>query len=298
MKANLKMEPKIDKEFEGLCNPLTPEEHNLLETNIERDGLIEPISIWSHDGSILDGHNRFDICKSLRIEYTTKVIEIDTRHDAINWIIAKQLGRRNVTDEQKSYLRGKRYQAEKSDDHSRPQRGHEKCDRKEKTAVRLGKEYGVGSTTISQDSRFAKAVDLIEEKEGPAAKALVLNGRSGLSKNQVIDGKLPSEVPPTSMAESKRKLRASEKRSKAAECVSAIAKESVGEIGTANQKHLVHLHENMRAIATIVASLLADGEKFAKAATKEHWTTHAKTRLRANLSAIKRDISRIDQFLK
>lgn len=296
MKANLKMEPKIDKEFEALCNPLTPEERNLLETNIERDGLIEPISIWSHDGSILDGHNRFDICKSLRIEYATKAIDAETRSDAINWIIAKQLGRRNVTDEQKSYLRGKRYQAEKNPGGGQLHQNDVAA--AGKTSTRLAAEYGVGSATIERDSRFASAVDVIEKKEGPAAKAAVLNGTSGLTMTQVRSGKLPSEAPPASMAQSKRRLRASEKRSKAADAVSAIATESVGEIGTANQRQLVHLHDNMRAIATIVASLLADGEKFAKAATKEHWTPHAKTRLRANLSAIKRDISRIDQFLK
>ena len=35
------------------------------------------------------------------------------RAAAVEWIIANQLGRRNLTPEQKSYLRGKRYQLEK-----------------------------------------------------------------------------------------------------------------------------------------------------------------------------------------
>jgi len=37
----------------------------------------------------------------------------DNEHKVINWIIDNQLFRRNITDDQKAYLIGKRYKEEK-----------------------------------------------------------------------------------------------------------------------------------------------------------------------------------------
>lgn len=48
--------------------------------------------------TILDGHNRYEICTRLWIEFET--IDADdclTREAAIAWIVANQLGRRNLT---------------------------------------------------------------------------------------------------------------------------------------------------------------------------------------------------------
>ena len=104
---------KIDPEFQGKIPPLTFEELNQLEANILRDGrIINPIIVWQ--GLIVDGHNRYTIAKKHpEIPFTVHEKEFASRYEAIIWICKNQLGRRNLTPEQKKYLIGKQYEAEK-----------------------------------------------------------------------------------------------------------------------------------------------------------------------------------------
>ena len=104
---------KIDPEFQGKIPPLSFEELNQLEANILRDGrIINPIIVW--EGLIVDGHNRFIIAKKHpEIPFTVHETEFANRYEAIIWICKNQLGRRNLTPEQKKYLIGKQYEAEK-----------------------------------------------------------------------------------------------------------------------------------------------------------------------------------------
>jgi hypothetical protein len=70
---------------------------------------------------------------------------------AMNWIINNQLGRRNVTPEQASYLRGKRYNMEKVSEPFKGNQytgGRDQNDPQQKTAARLADEYGVSEPTI------------------------------------------------------------------------------------------------------------------------------------------------------
>ena len=104
---------KIDPEFQGKIPPLTFEELEQLEKNIVNDGkVINPIIVWN--GLIVDGHNRYTILqKHPDIPYTVHEKEFADRYEAIIWICKNQLGRRNLTPEQKKYLVGKQYEAEK-----------------------------------------------------------------------------------------------------------------------------------------------------------------------------------------
>src|SRR5262245_11192264 len=74
------------------------------------------------------------------------------------WIIAHQLGRRNCTAEQKSYLRGKRYNQEKRQDggHGDQRSGTENPN--PKANERLAEEYQVHPDTIVEDGKFAEAL--------------------------------------------------------------------------------------------------------------------------------------------
>ena len=71
---------------------------------------------------------------------------------------AKKLSRRNLTPEAASYLRGRRYNAEKLEP-GRPEKGDQSDP--VKTSDRLAEEFKVGSATIKRDGKFAEAVDLI-----------------------------------------------------------------------------------------------------------------------------------------
>ena len=103
---------KVDPEFQGKIPPLTFEELTQLEANILRDGrIINPIIVW--EGLIVDGHNRFIIAKKHpEIPFTVHEKEFASRYEAIIWICKNQLGRRNLTPEQKKFLIGKQYSVE------------------------------------------------------------------------------------------------------------------------------------------------------------------------------------------
>lgn len=108
------MDLKIDPEFAEKIPPLTPEEFEQLEANILAEGtVLNPLIVWN--GVIVDGHNRYKIIQAHpEISFTTHEKEFADRYEAIIWICRNQLGRRNLTDEQKKYLIGKQYEAEKA----------------------------------------------------------------------------------------------------------------------------------------------------------------------------------------
>jgi len=108
------MELRIDVEFENKIPPLTEEEFRQLENNIVSEGVVfAPIITW--EGVIVDGHNRYRIVqKHPNISYSTRERAFTDRYEAIAWICKNQLGRRNLTSEQKKYLIGKQYEAEKA----------------------------------------------------------------------------------------------------------------------------------------------------------------------------------------
>ena len=108
------MEMKIDYDFQSKIPPLTAEEFRQLEENILADGVvINPIIVWN--GVIVDGHNRYRIIEQHpEIRYTIHEKHFDDRYAVIAWICKNQLGRRNLTPEQKRYLIGKQYEAEKA----------------------------------------------------------------------------------------------------------------------------------------------------------------------------------------
>ena len=103
----------IDPEFRDKIPPLTEDEFSLLEENILSDGAVfSPLIVW--EGTILDGHNRYEIIqKHPELTYAVHDMSFANRYEALSWICKNQLGRRNLTPQQKKYLIGQRYEAEK-----------------------------------------------------------------------------------------------------------------------------------------------------------------------------------------
>ena len=86
----------IDQDFKDLIRPLRSQEYLQLEENLLADGCREPIVVWN--GVIVDGHNRYEICKKPGIAFSTVSKDFSSREDAIVWICANQLGRRNISE--------------------------------------------------------------------------------------------------------------------------------------------------------------------------------------------------------
>ena len=103
---------KIDPEFQNQIPPLTDDEYKQLEENILKEGkLISPLIVWNN--TLVDGHNRYAILqKHPEIYFSTMPLPFESREEVLAWICKNQLGRRNLTPEQKKFLIGKQYSVE------------------------------------------------------------------------------------------------------------------------------------------------------------------------------------------
>lgn len=176
----------IDREFEAAGRRLRPEEESFLEQSLTDDGCLDPIIVWAnHDYIILDGHNRYRICKQLGISFKIRAITLADRDACLDWIDRHQLGKRNLTDLERSEYEGRIYNRRKK---KHGVRGPEKMDHSEpsSTAEVVAKELGTSPATIKRSGQFVEALDKIEKNAGRAVKDEILSGRSGLSKKEVV----------------------------------------------------------------------------------------------------------------
>jgi hypothetical protein len=168
---------RIDPEFQGLIPPLAPEELQQLEDNLRCDGCRDSLVVWND--ILVNGHHRFEICSRLKIPFETRPIEFSSRIEAADWIDANQLGRRNLTPDLMSLLRGRRYNRAKNSHGGDRRSDIDSSDQSDplKTAERLAGQHKVSPATIKRDGRFA---DAIEKLEGviPDIKSRVMKGQT------------------------------------------------------------------------------------------------------------------------
>ena len=175
----------VDPEFQSKIPPLTAEERSQLEANILEEGrLLNPLIVWK--GIIVDGHNRYRILqKHPEIQFTTYEKQFPDRYAAIVWICKNQLGRRNLTPEQRRYLVGKQYEAEKKAGYNRGNQytspDKSGCSQfgnsqNQRTCDRIAQENGVSKNTVLRSENFAKGVDIAEEAV-PGTREKILSGK-------------------------------------------------------------------------------------------------------------------------
>ena len=87
-------ELKIDDEFKNALPPLTDAEFTLLETNVVENGCEMPLVVWN--GVIVDGHNRYKICRKHNIPFAVEEKSFSSKDEAVLWIVQNQIGRRNL----------------------------------------------------------------------------------------------------------------------------------------------------------------------------------------------------------
>ena len=165
---------KIDPEFQNQIPPLTDDEYKQLEENILKEGkLLSPLIVWNN--TLVDGHNRYAILqKHPEICFSTMPLRFESREEVLAWICKNQLGRRNLTPEQKLFLIGKQYEAEKSshgearkeshDENGRFHRSSQTDNSGEamKTCERIAEENGVSKATVLRASKYMKGVEIAE----------------------------------------------------------------------------------------------------------------------------------------
>jgi len=172
----------INNELKNFIRPLRDEEYEKLKESILAEGVRDPLIVWN--GMLLDGHHRYKIAQEFGIEYKTIEVNLPDMDTAKEWIIKNQLGRRNLTEQEASYYRGKLYESRK--------RQGERTDLtsaqnvlKFNTAEEIGKEYGVSHMTVKRDAEFSKAVDKVANEIGEKAKEAILSGQASITKKDV-----------------------------------------------------------------------------------------------------------------
>lgn len=172
----------IDPEFRDKIPPLTEDEFTLLEENILSDGAVfSPLIVW--DGTILDGHNRYEIIqKHPELTYAVHKLSFANRYEALSWICKNQLGRRNLTPQQKKYLIGQRYEAEKM-----ANGGDRKSDQAKSvvqieplisphvTRAHIANDTNTSESYVMRAGWYAQGVDAAEEAL-PGIKQEILTG--------------------------------------------------------------------------------------------------------------------------
>ncbi len=167
----------IDPEFRDKIPPLTEDEFSLLEENILSDGAVfSPLIVW--EGTILDGHNRYEIIqKHPELTYAVHSMSFANRFEALSWICKNQLGRRNLTPQQKKYLIGQRYEAEKMA-HGGERVAtvqNEPLPSSHKTRAQIENDTNTSESYVMRAGWYAQGVDAAEEAF-PGIKQEILTG--------------------------------------------------------------------------------------------------------------------------
>lgn len=161
---------QIDPEFRAQIPPPTDEELKELERAIAEHGVRDPLVVGKIDGTryLLDGHNRHAIAQRLGVAYRTVQYDFATRESAADWIDRNQLGRRNLSPDQMSLLRGRRYNRLKGPGHG-SKSGYQfdtqnaaSSGGRNRTRAALAAEHGVTEGTIHRDAQFATAVEQLK----------------------------------------------------------------------------------------------------------------------------------------
>lgn len=186
---NVKKNIKIEPELQSLIPPLSEDELISLEESIIKEGCRDPLVVWENGDSfiLVDGHNRFGICKRLDIDFKTKTLQFTDMLAAKNWMLANQMSRRNLSPLQMSYLRGLRYETEKlsvgrqkEDDSQMGQN----VPFNERTSEKLSLEYNVNEKTIRRDARFTNGLNRLTGSN-QQLRWKILNGEIQAKKETV-----------------------------------------------------------------------------------------------------------------
>lgn len=93
----------INEDLKAYIDPLTPDEYEALERSLLTEGCRDALVLWGD--TLVDGHNRYGICRKHDLPFTTVQNErFQSMDDVHLWMIEQHLGRRSVSDFQRGVL--------------------------------------------------------------------------------------------------------------------------------------------------------------------------------------------------
>ncbi|RXE57625.1 ParB N-terminal domain-containing protein [Acetivibrio mesophilus] len=165
------------EKYRNILQPLEGEAKELLKKSIQDEGIREAIII-DHEGNVVDGNNRVTIAREIGYKSFIVVKELPQGVDPILFILQNQLGRRNLTEEQRRHFIGEYYNRLK---------GKQGGDRRTKgqgdtlnAAEETAKKFGVSPRTVKRAGKFAAEVDQMPEEE----RQEVLSGKKKVKQSK------------------------------------------------------------------------------------------------------------------
>ena len=198
---------KIDPEFQKQINHPSFEETHQLEMNIlKEERVLNPSITWN--GYIVDGHTRYQVLRRYPfIPFEVIEKEFANRYEALVWICKNQLGRRNLTPEQKKFLIGKQAEAEKqiksfhgnqytlASESGLVQNEPDRT--KHGSRSKVAAEHGTSESYVYRAEQFVKGVEAV-----PGAQEEILSGKLRATDREISSiAKVPKEKRPEVVAE-------------------------------------------------------------------------------------------------
>ncbi|MEY2831489.1 MAG: hypothetical protein RLZZ574_747 [Cyanobacteriota bacterium] len=149
--------------LQELIRPRTSCEQANLKADIEINGLSTPIVLTTIDGEdncLVDGHGRLECYQQLQRSTIPFTVKTFNNQDEIRvWVYRKQLGRRNLTKQDRAYLIG-----------SLPD-----------SKAQIAQELEIGTTQVADARKYYKAVNWLVENQHK-------------HKNQLLDASISSVI--------------------------------------------------------------------------------------------------------
>lgn len=161
-------------QIEDLLYPLKSEELAHLEASIIKEGVRDPLVVWERDSEtiLIDGHHRYAIAQKHNIDFEVKGIQFEDMLDVLDWVDKNQLGRRNLSDEERTLTIGRIYQRVRDQRAAARVSGAEAPDGETGSALQyVADGWNVSTGTIKRASDFASAIELLKSLGEDGAKA-------------------------------------------------------------------------------------------------------------------------------
>ncbi len=177
----------IKDELKDYIPPLSAEEFAKLEDNILLEGCRDALILWkdNQDYVLVDGHNRYKICSHHKIDFNFVLADFKNIDEVKDWMINNQLGKRNLTEEAKSYLRGQQYSQEKKQGKRSDLTSGQNVQKSE-TREKLAQQHKVSAKTIQRDEKYAQAIDKLVQGDN-SLRWSILNRELDLPKRVAVE---------------------------------------------------------------------------------------------------------------
>ncbi len=135
----------VDEELERVAPPLAENELEILKADILEHGCKFPLIVWGD--TIVDGHNRYHICKEADIPFAVEQMEFADKTEAKLWIVKNQLGRRNLKDYQRCEMVLPLEEEIKAD-----------VEKRRRAAISVYRKTGETDSTLNQSKRSLEMI--------------------------------------------------------------------------------------------------------------------------------------------